>query len=160
FAQAVRAARSQEEPVTILVVAGQIIPSGYASQYQIRTVLGEADQEQGLDMLAIGDVLMDSFRRNLGLSRQEVAQFLEGVAGALYPPGMESGKPFRRGPERTPYFAATDIAAPCCGAAATIVTSDYELAGRAALGRGSRYRTAPVTEVLGVGEGASSASIL
>jgi len=166
FAQAVRAARSQEEPVTILVVAGQIIPSGYASQYQIRTVLGEADQEQGLDMLAIGDVLMDSFRRNLGLSRQEVAQFLERVAerkfqaGALYPPGMESGKPFRRGPERTPYFAATDIAAPCCGAAATIVTSDYELAGRAALGRGSRYRTAPVTEVLGVGEGASSASIL
>ena len=166
FAQAVRAARNEEDPVTILVVAGQIIPSGYASQYQIRTVLGEADQEQGLDMLAIGDLLMDSFRRNLGLSRQEVAQFLDRVAerkfqaGALYPPGIESGKPFRRGPQRTPYFTATDIAAPCCGAAATIVTSDYELAGRAALGRGSRYRTAPVTEVLGVGEGASSPSIL
>ena len=166
FAQAVRAARNVEEPVTILVVAGQIIPSGYASQYQIRTVLGETDQERGLDMLAIGDLLMDSIRRTLNLSREEVAQFLERVAerkfqaGALYLPGIESGQQFRRGPQRTPYFNATDIAAPCCGAAATIVTSDYELAGRAALGRGSRYRTAPVTEVLGVGEGASSASIL
>src|SRR5262249_35471234 len=114
----------------------------------------------------IGDLLMDSLRRNLGLSRPEVGQFLERVAerkfhsGALYPPGMESGQPFRRGPQRTPYFTATDIAAPCCGAAPTSVPSEYGLAGRAARGRGPRYRTARVTEVLGVGEGASSASIV
>src|SRR5712671_8030361 len=111
FAQAVRAARTAEQPATI-VVAGQIIPSGYASQYQIRTVLGETDQERGLDMLAIGDLLMDSIRRTLNLSREEVAQFLERVAerkfqaGALYLPGIESGQQFRRGPQRTPYFNA------------------------------------------------------
>jgi hypothetical protein len=32
FAQAVRSARNAERPATILVVAGQIIPAGYASQ--------------------------------------------------------------------------------------------------------------------------------
>src|SRR3954464_228698 len=76
FAQAVRAARTAEEPATILVVAGQIIPSGYASQYQIRTVLGEDDQRRGLDMLAVGDLLMDAVKRNLGLSREDVSDFL------------------------------------------------------------------------------------
>ena len=39
FAEAVRAARTAEHPATILVLAGQIIPGGDASQYQIRTVL-------------------------------------------------------------------------------------------------------------------------
>src|SRR2546423_8236122 len=102
FAQAVRPARNAEKPATILVVAGQIIPSGYASQYQIRTVLGEDDQRRGLDMLAVGDLLMDTFRRHLGLSREEVADFLTRVAarkflaGAQYPAGIQSGKPFRR----------------------------------------------------------------
>src|SRR3954462_14029140 len=80
FAQAVRAARTAEQPATVLVIAGQIIPSGYASQYQNRTVLGEDDQARGLDMLAVGDLLMDAFRRNLGLSREEVGQFLTRVA--------------------------------------------------------------------------------
>src|SRR5256885_11948939 len=94
FAQAVRAARTAERPATILVVAGQIIPSGYASQYQIRTVLGEDDQRQGLDMLAVGDLVMDVMRRNLGLSREELEKFLARVAarkhqvGASYPAGI------------------------------------------------------------------------
>ena len=98
FAQAVRAARTAEQPATILVVAGQIIPSGYASQYQIRTVLGEDDQRRGLDMLAVGDLLMDAFRRNLGLSREEVSDFLTRVAarkfqaGAQYPAGIQAGR--------------------------------------------------------------------
>jgi hypothetical protein len=166
FAQAVRAARDVDRPMTILVVAGQIIPSGYASQYQIRTVLGEADQARGLDMLAVGDLLMDSFRRNLGLTRDEVEQFLSRLAarkflaGGFYPSGIAAGRPFKRIVPRTPYFDASDIAAPCCGAAATIVTSDEELAVRAAGFRGPRYRAAPVTEVLAVGEGSSSANVL
>src|SRR5207302_5627939 len=65
FAQAVRTARNAERPATILVLAGQIIPAGYVSQYQIRSVLGEDDQMRGLDMLAVGDLLMDAIRRNL-----------------------------------------------------------------------------------------------
>jgi hypothetical protein len=166
FAQAVRSARNAERPATILVVAGQVIPSGYASQYQIRTVLGEDDQASGLDMLAVGDLVMDIQRRNLGLSRSELEKFLERVAarkhqtGTHYPAGIASGKPFRRAARRTPYFDASDIAAPCCGAAATLITSDEELVEAIAATRTARFRTAPVTEVLGVGEGSSNQNFL
>jgi hypothetical protein len=166
FAQAVRAARNAEKPATILVVAGQVIPAGYASQYQIRTVLGENDQARGMDMLAIGDMLMDAIRRNSGVSRAEMMALLERIAtrkfdaAKQYPAGIQAGKTFRRDSPRTPYFDATDIAAPCCGAAACIVTSDEELALRVAASRSDRYRAAPVTEVLGVGEGASNENFL
>ncbi len=166
FAQAVRAARNSEHPATIMVIAGQIIPAGYASQYQIRTVLGSTDQARGLDMLAVGDLLMDGARRNLGLRPDELKEFLLRVAarkfeaGARYPAGSQSGRPFKRIAPRTPWFDATDIAAPCCGAAATIITSDEELAERVAGSRSSRHRAAPVTEVLGVGEGTSNANLL
>ena len=166
FAQAVRAARNAEKPATIIVVAGQIIPAGYASQYQIRTVLGENDQARGLDMLAIGDLLMDAVRRNSGVSRAEVIALLERIssrkfdAAKQYPAGIQSGKPFRRDSPRTPYFDANDIAAPCCGAAACIVTSDEELALRVAAARSPRYQAAAVTEVLGVGEGSSNENFL
>jgi hypothetical protein len=166
FAQAVRAARNAERPATILVVAGQIIPAGYASQYQIRTVLGENDQARGMDMLAIGDMLMDAIRRNSGISRAEMMVLLERIAvrkfdaAKQYPAGIQAGKAVRRDSPRTPYFDATDIAAPCCGAAACIVTSDEELALRVAASRSDRYRAAPVTEVLGVGEGSSNENFL
>ncbi len=166
FAQAVRAARQAERPATILVVAGQIIPAGYASQYQIRTVLGDDDQKNGLDMLAVGDLVMDVQRRNLGLDRKTLEKFLARVAsrkhqtGAHYPAGLSSGKPFRRDAPRTPYFDASDIAAPCCGAAATIVTSDEELVSLLSATRSPRFSTAPVTEVLGVGEGSSNQNFL
>src|SRR5438105_12958536 len=166
FAQAVRAARNAEKPATILVVAGQIIPAGYASQYQIRTVLGENGQARGLDMLAIGDLLMDAVRRNSGVSRAEVIALLERIssrkfeAAKQYPAGIQAGKPFRRDSPRTPYFDANDIAAPCCGSAACIVTSDEELALRVAAARSPRYRATSVTEVLGVGEGSSNENFL
>src|SRR3954468_1809147 len=166
FAQAVRAARNAEKPATIVVIAGQIIPAGYASQYQIRTVLGENDQARGMDMLAIGDMLMDAIRRNSGVSRAEMMALLERIAARKfdaakqYPAGIQAGKAFKRDSPRTPYFDATDIAAPCCGAAACIVTSDEELALRVAASRSERYRAAPVTEVLGVGEGSSNENFL
>src|SRR3984893_1536163 len=133
FAQAVRAARVAERPATILVLAGQIIPSGYTSQYQIRTVLGEDDQARGLDMLAVGDLVMDVERRSLGLSRDEVEEPLARVSqrkfqlSNAYPAGFSSGRPAKRIARRTPYFDGADIAAPCCGAAVTILTSDEEL---------------------------------
>lgn len=165
FAQAVRTARNAERPATVLVVAGQIIPAGYVSQYQIRTVLGEDDQARGLDMLAVGDLLMDVQRRNLGLDRAQLEKFLSRVSarkqktGAHYPAGINSGKPFKRDARRTPYFDAGDIAVPCCGAAATIVTSDESLVEAIAAVRTPRFRTAPVTEVLGVGEGSSNQNL-
>ena len=166
FAQAVRAARNAEEPATILVVAGQVIPSGYVSQYQIRTVLGADDQARGLDMLAVGDLLMDEIRRNAGVSRVAVEELLERVAtrkvqaGFHYPAGINAGKAQKRDARRTPYFDAGDIAPPCCGAAATIVTSDERLLEQIAGGRQARFGIPPITEVLGVGEGASNANLL
>lgn len=166
FAEAVRAARSSERPATVLVLAGQIIPSGYVSQYQIRTVLGEDDQARGLDMLAVGDLLMDVQRRSFDLPPEELESFLSRVAqrkaqvGANYPAGIYAGKPFRRDTRRTPWFDASDIAVPCCGAAATIVTSDDALIEAIAASRHPRFRTAPLTEVLGVGDGSTNPDLL
>src|SRR5207248_7094890 len=110
--------------------------------------------------------LMDAVRRNSGVSRAEVLTLLERIAARKfeaakqYPAGIQAGKPFRRDSPRTPYFDANDIAAPCCGAAACIVTSDEELALRVAAARSPRYRAAAVTEVLGVGEGSSNENFL
>jgi len=166
FAQAVRAARTSERPATVLVVAGQVIPAGYASQYQIRTVLGEEDQARGLDMLVVGDLLMDAFRRTQGRTRAEVEEFLARVSerkflGAqAYPAAMQSGRTAKRSARRTPYFDGADIAAPCCGAAATLVTSDEELVAQVARARLARHVGVPVVEALGVGEGSSNASFL
>lgn len=166
FAQAVRAARSAERGATVLVVAGQIIPSGYASQYQIRTVLGDLDQARGLDMLVVGDLLMDCIRRNLGISRQAVEAALSTIsvrkfqAAGSYPAAMLSGRLPRRSTRRTPYFDGDDIAAPCCGAAATLVTSDEELVAQVLAARSPRHASSPVVEVIGVGEGSSNPSFL
>jgi uncharacterized protein YjiS (DUF1127 family) len=166
FAQAVRAARTSERPATVLVVAGQIIPAGYASQYQIRSVLGEEDQARGLDMLVVGDLLMDTMRRTQGRTRADVEEFLARVserkflAAQAYPAAMHSGQAARRSARRTPYFDGSDIAAPCCGAAATIVTSDEELVAQVARARLPRHAGVPVVEALGVGEGSSNSSFL
>jgi hypothetical protein len=166
FAEAVRTARTAERPSTILVLAGQVIPAGYASQYQIRTVLGEDDQARGMDMLAVGDLLMDALRRSFRLSPQEVEAFLarvssrKGAVGANYPAGIHAGVPYKRNTRRTPWFDAADIAVPCCGAAATIVTSDEELVEAIAASRNPRFRTAPLTEVLAVGDGSTNPDLL
>src|SRR4051812_9376268 len=166
FAEAVRTARTAERPSTILVLAGQVIPAGYASQYQIRTVLGEDDQARGLDMLAVGDLLMDALRRSFGLSPQEIEAFLARVSsrkaqtGVNYPAGIHAGLPHKRDLRRTPWFDASDIAVPCCGAAATIVTSDEELVEAIAASKHPRFRTAPLTEVLAVGDGSTNPDLL
>jgi hypothetical protein len=166
FAQAVRSARTSERPATVLVVAGQIIPSGYASQYQIRTVLGEEDQARGLDMLAVGDLLMDAMRRTQARTRAEVEALLAQAserkfrwAGA-YPAAMFSGRTPERTARRTPYFDGADIAAPCCGAAATLLSSDEEVVSRVARAGLARYTGTPVVEAVGVGEGSSNANLL
>ena len=166
FAEAVRAARTAEHPATILVLAGQIIPGGYASQYQIRTVLGEDDQARGLDMLAVGDLIMDVMRRSFDLPPGELESLLARVAarkaqvGANYPAGINAGKPFKRDTPRTPWFDATDIAVPCCGAAATIVTSDDALIEAVASSKSARFSTTPLTEVLGLGDGSTNPDLL
>src|SRR5207245_11219103 len=117
--EAVRAARPAERTATMLVLAGQIIPSGYVSQYQIRTVLGEDDQAKGLDMLAVGDLVMDVMRRSFGLAPRELEAFLARVAarkaqvGANYPAWLNAGKPYKSDTGRTSSFEPSDITVPC-----------------------------------------------
>src|SRR5437588_8426822 len=117
-------------------------------------------------MLAVGDLVTDGMRRSFGLAPRELEAFLTRVAarkaqvGANYPAGINAGKPFRRDNRRTPWFDASDIAVPCCGAAATIVTSDEALIEAIAAAKDRRFRTAPLTEVLGVGEGSTNPDLL
>src|SRR3954469_23219136 len=121
---------------------------------------------RGLDMLAVGDMVMDVMRRNFDLRPRELAEFPGRVAarkaqvGANYPEGINAGKPFRRDTPRTPWFDASDIAVPCCGAAATIVTSDEALIESIAAAKPPRFRTAPLTEVLGVADGSTNPDLL
>src|SRR5207253_2926280 len=97
---------------------------------------------------------------------EELERFLARVSarkhqtGTHYSAGIQSGKPYSRDARRPPSFDAGDIAVPCCGAAATIVTSDESLVEAIAAVRTPRFRTAPVTEVLGVGEGSSNQNLL
>ena len=117
-------------------------------------------------MLVVGDLLMDCMRRNLGLSRQTVEVALSTIsmrkfqaAGSL-PGGDALGTAAETSTRRTPYFDGDDIAAPCCGAAATLVTSDEELVAQVLASRSQRHAGSPVVEVLGVGEGSSNPSFL
>jgi hypothetical protein len=166
FAEAVRAARTSERAVTLLVLAGQTIPGGYASQYQIRSVLGERDQARGLDMLAAGDLWMDILRRSHRLSRAAIEELLaessrrKHRAADLYPAAIRHGVVPARRRRITPYFDEADVAPPCCGAAAVLLTSDEDLVERVRAGRGGRYGRPPAVEVLGVGEGSSNPNFL
>ena len=114
----------------------------------------------------VGDLVMDVMRRSFGLAPRELEAFLARVAarkaqvGANYPAGINAGKPFKRDTRRTPWFDASDIAVPCCGAAATIVTSDDALIEAIASSKTARFRTAPLTEVLGLGDGSTNPDLL
>ena len=77
-------------------------------------------------------------------------------AAGAYPAAMLSGRLPRRSTRRTPYFDGDDIAAPCCGAAATLVTSDEELVAQVLASRSQRHAGSPVVEVLGVERGAAT----
>ncbi len=117
-------------------------------------------------MLAVGDAVMDVMRRSFDLPAHGLEDFLARVAarkaqvGANYPAGINAGKPFKRDTPRTPWFDASDIAVPCCGAAATIVTSDEALIEAIAAAKRPRFRTAPLTEVLGVADGSTNPDLL
>ena len=176
FASAVRIAQSR--PATVLVAAGQIMPSGYTGQYRIRSVFTADEQKRGLDMMAMGDVLMDALRRTYAGSGFDLARTQDWLArtrqGKLegsraYPAalGVEGSDPGNIDRFVTRYFRSADVAKAGCGAAAVILTSDPELLGKVrrhakarARGRGKRYRNTPVIEVVGVGEGTTDPCIL
>jgi len=164
FANAVRAARKTKS--TILLAAGQMIPSGYAAQQRIRAVLGKADQAAGLDMLSVGDFLMDTIRRSQStLSREELRDALDGVrrrkfrASSTYPSAMLSDAEYDLAPSLTTYYKASDVAPACCGAAAVVMTSDEDLVKRICEREHERFVAVPIIEVLGVGEGSSNPNV-
>ena len=59
FASAVHLLRGLAEPSTALVVAGQVMPGGRDAIQTVAQVLDAPEREQGLTMLAVGDLLMD-----------------------------------------------------------------------------------------------------
>ncbi|MFT7621987.1 MAG: hypothetical protein ACI9WU_001152 [Myxococcota bacterium] len=165
FANAVRAARQTR--ATVLLTAGQIIPSGYSAVQRIRTVLGKPDQAAGLDMLAIGDLLLDNVRRTQSrMSRAEIIASLDEIrrrkyaAARGYPSAMMSAAAPDRGGLITPFYRVPDIAPACCGAAAVVLTSDEGLVARIKQNAGSRFGRPPIVEVVGVGEGTSNPTLL
>ncbi|MCG8419994.1 MAG: hypothetical protein MJE77_18845 [Proteobacteria bacterium] len=176
FASAVRIAQSRA--ATILVAAGQIIPSGYSGQYRIRSVFTAEEQFQGLDMMAVGDILMDALRRTHagpGFDLGKCQNWLTEVrrckleSARAYPAalGVSGGDPGSADRFVTRYFRSVDVAKAGCGAAAAILTSDSELLGRIrrygkvhSRGRGKRYRNTPVVEVVGVGDGTTNPKVL
>lgn len=172
LASAVRIAK--ERPATVLVTAGQLMPSGYTGQYRIRSVFAEDEQMQGLDMMAIGDVLMDALRRSYagpGVDLAACQRWLGEVrrrkmaAAAAYPAalGLAGGDPGNADKLVTRYFRSADVAKAVSGAAAVVITSDPALLARAR-GRSGllapRYRNTPVVEVMGVGEGNTNPRVL
>lgn len=172
FATAVRIAQSQ--PSTILISAGQLIPSGYIGQYRIRSVFTEDEQAQGLDMMAIGDVLMDALRRTYASSGTDLAQCQDWLAdvrrcklaaAAAYPAslGVKGADPAGAAKFVTPYFRSADVAKAGCGAAAVVITSQLDTLARIRRTLHdcpARYRNMPVVEVMGVGEGTTNPRIL
>ncbi|WP_428268660.1 hypothetical protein [Haliangium sp.] len=175
FAGAVRIAQSR--PATILVTAGQMIPYGYRGQYRIRSVFTDDEQAQGLDMMAVGDGLMDALRRAnapAAVSRERTLDWLDevrrrkldagtGYAAALGPAAARIGIAAERFVTR--YFRAADVARAGCGAAAVVITSDPTVL--AALrahaddaGWAERYANTPAVEVVGVGEGTTNPRFL
>ena len=176
FASAVRIAQSR--PSTILVTGGQIMPSGYTGQYRIRSVFTADEQHQGLDMMAIGDLLMDALRRThagpgfgLAQSQQWLARArhskLQGAKAYPAALGITGADPGSGDRFVTRYFRSADVAKAGCGASAVILTSSPELLAKIrryakarARGRGKRYRNTPVIEVVGVGEGTSNPRVM
>ncbi|MEM9489312.1 MAG: hypothetical protein AAGC55_09215, partial [Myxococcota bacterium] len=176
FASAVRIAQSR--PATVLVAAGQLMPSGYTGQYRIRSVFTPDEQSDGLDMMALGDALMDALRRthadagyDVGQCQDWLAQVRDYKVGAsrAYPAaqGVSGTDPGSGDRFVTRYFRSADVAKAGCGAAAVIVTSDPTLLGRIRrnnTGRTrratARYHNTPVVEVVGVGEGTTNPRVL
>ncbi len=184
FAAATRIAQSR--PATILVTAGQMIPYGYRGQYRIRSVFAEDEQERGLDMMAMGDALMDALRRSQAparFDRERALAWLEEVrerklaAACGYPAALGTAAPPASATPRlddsaeessqrfvTRYFRAGDVARAGCGAAAVVLTSDPALLETISTGTcqhaPSRYQNMPAVEVVGVGEGNTNPRVL
>jgi hypothetical protein len=169
FSEAVRLARADPTVRRMLVVAGQTIPSGYASQYQIRSVLGERDQGAGFDMLGAGDLWMDVIARNYAVSRDRIEALLARVAAQkqadarCYPAAIRAGFAGHALPRTrrvTPWFDEEDVAPPACGAAAVVLETGAASQLGSLGSRDPRLSGAAALEVVGVGDGSSNPDFL
>lgn len=167
FASAVRLLRGLDEPATALVTAGQTLRGGREALRTVALVLEEVERAQGLNMPAVGDLLMDVFvqrwRRDgagklPGTWRDQAHAMIDAWVQQKLVLSREYAAAQRSGDDPgevvgsdwiTPWFRVAHMAPASVGAAATIMTTDEALAAEWSL----EHPTARVVQVSGVATG-------
>lgn len=169
FASTVQLLRGDEAPRTALVLAGQAMPHGSEAIRAISRVLDPIDRAAHLNMLNIGDLVLDAFLRGWGLDAAARRLWPGGGAQMVaeltahklalsrgYPSACRSGEaPEDRAAWFTPLMRQGDIAPATNGACAVLLTTDRELTQAWVASSGARR----VVRVLGVGEGEAATAV-
>ncbi len=165
FSSAVHLLRGLEHTGTALVVAGQTMWGGADAVRTVARVVDEGERQLGVNMLAVGDLLLDRFltawRRDHGGAGDIPAEVARAMIDELVLRKLELGREYqaaqrpRAGGDRpegspwiTPWLRVFHVAPASVGACAVVLTSNIGVVRewlRTGAGR--------VVRVLGVGEG-------
>ena len=167
FASAVHLLRGLPEEATALVAAGQTMWGGHLAIQTVARVLEDDERAFGMNMIAVGDLLMERFaqawrregRRADGSlpTLAEAAAMVDGLVrrklelATEYPAAQRSGAEALppTSPWISPWLKRDHVAPASVGACAVLMTTDEHLVSRWVRDRGARR----VVRVLGVGEG-------
>lgn len=173
FASAVHLLRGLPEEATALVGAGQTMWGGRLAIQTVARVLEDDERALGMNMIAVGDLLMERFveawrreRRTADGSLPDLASaraMLDGLVrrklelATEYPAAQRSGPaglPFDS-PWISPFLRRDHVAPASVGACAVLLTTDDQLVSRWVRRHGGNR----VVRVLGVGEGDSNVRV-
>ena len=167
FSSAVHLLRGLPEEATALVCAGQTMWGGRLAIQTVARVLEEDERALGMNMIAVGDLLMDRFVQAWRAAGQQAdgsrpaaeqaAEMIDGLVrrklelATEYPSALRSGA--QALPADSPWISTwlkrEHVAPASVGACAVLLTTDEAVVGRwVRAGRRAR-----VVRVLGVGEG-------
>ena len=167
FASAVHLLRGLPEEATALVAAGQTMWGGRLAIQTVARVLEDDERAFGMNMIAVGDLLMERFaqawrregRRADGSlpTPSEAADMIDGFVrrklelATEYPCAQRAGAEALPGdsPWISPWLKRDHVAPASIGACAVLLTTDEHLVSRWVRARGAPR----VVRVLGVGEG-------
>jgi hypothetical protein len=167
FASAVHLLRGLPQEATALVAAGQTMWGGRLAIQTVARVLEDDERAFGMNMIAVGDLLMERFaqawRREGRLadgtlpSEADAAAMVDTLVrkklelATEYPCAQRSGAAALPpdGPWISPWLKRDHVAPASIGACAVVLTTDEHLVSRW-VRAGGRFR---VVRVLGVGEG-------
>lgn len=167
FASAVHLLRGLPEEATALVTAGQTMWGGRLAIQTVARVLEDDERAFGMNMIAVGDLLMERFaqawrregRRADGSlpSAADAAAMIDGFVrrklelATEYPSAQRSGAEAlpADSPWISPWLKRDHVAPASIGACSVVLTTDEHLVSQWVRDRGARR----VVRVLGVGEG-------